>query len=192
MSDLFSRGLMTKTYLAIVSGVPAQTSGTVGGFLERKRVAGQARVVVVDRASGAMPTTEYRVLGTHGRHAALLRLHPHTGRQHQLRVHCKSMLRCPILGDELYAPDTSVYVRQLLSHLAPLPMFLHAAMLEIPHYHNGRSLIIKAPVPSHFKEAAHELGFRPQLADEAALVPSQSSSRTTFSSLLRQPSDPGA
>jgi tRNA pseudouridine32 synthase/23S rRNA pseudouridine746 synthase len=36
--------------------------------------------------------------------AALLALWPHTGRTHQLRMHCAHPdgLGCPILGDELY------------------------------------------------------------------------------------------
>ena len=45
--------------------------------------------------SSTGPTTETRV-----------RLTPHTGRSHQLRVHMLA-LGHPILGDQIYAPETA-------------------------------------------------------------------------------------
>ena len=54
---------------------------------------------VVDHEKGKRAITEYRVLqsGTH----SLLALYPHTGRTHQLRMHCAHPegLGCPIVGD---------------------------------------------------------------------------------------------
>ena len=59
---------------------------------------------VVDPKHGKRAVTEYELVGEdeHGR--TIVRLHPLTGRTHQLRVHCAHPqgLNCPILGDTLY------------------------------------------------------------------------------------------
>jgi tRNA pseudouridine32 synthase/23S rRNA pseudouridine746 synthase len=54
---------------------------------------------VVDYERGKTAITDYRMLGPD-----LVALYPHTGRTHQLRMHCAHPdgLGCPILGDELY------------------------------------------------------------------------------------------
>ena len=58
---------------------------------------------IVDHEHGKQAITEYRILATRQDHT-LLALWPHTGRTHQLRMHCAHHegLGCPILGDELY------------------------------------------------------------------------------------------
>ncbi|MFW2543057.1 RluA family pseudouridine synthase [Primorskyibacter sp. 2E107] len=63
-----------------------------------------------------------------------VRLFPHTGRSHQLRVHMLA-LGHPILGDELYAPETAAsYPR----------MMLHAEELRVNHPENGRGMKFRA------------------------------------------------
>ncbi|MBY6115056.1 RluA family pseudouridine synthase [Mameliella alba] len=66
-----------------------------------------------------------------------VRLFPHTGRSHQLRVHTLS-LGHPILGDPLYAPETAdQYPR----------MMLHAEELRLNHPENGKGMKFRAPAP---------------------------------------------
>ena len=57
----------------------------------------------VDFDAGKPAVTEYWILGTEG-NATRVALFPHTGRTHQLRVHCAHAagLGAPILGDRLY------------------------------------------------------------------------------------------
>ncbi|WP_417206293.1 RluA family pseudouridine synthase [Antarctobacter sp.] len=66
-----------------------------------------------------------------------VRLFPHTGRSHQLRVHTLA-LGHPILGDTLYAPETAdQYPR----------MMLHAEELRVNHPESGKGMKFRAPPP---------------------------------------------
>ena len=66
-----------------------------------------------------------------------VRLFPHTGRSHQLRVHMLA-LGHPILGDTLYAPETAAkYPR----------MMLHAEELRLNHPEGGKGMKFRAPAP---------------------------------------------
>ena len=58
---------------------------------------------MVDPIHGKPALTHYRVIGQHDGHA-FVELSPHTGRTHQLRVHCAHPqgLGNPIVGDRLY------------------------------------------------------------------------------------------
>lgn len=58
---------------------------------------------MVDPIHGKPALTHYRVIGEHDGHA-FVELSPHTGRTHQLRVHCAHPqgLGNPIVGDRLY------------------------------------------------------------------------------------------
>lgn len=58
---------------------------------------------MVDPVHGKPALTHYHVIGEYDGHA-LVELHPHTGRTHQLRVHCAHPqgLGNPIVGDRLY------------------------------------------------------------------------------------------
>lgn len=101
MQEQFTSRSVKKKYLAIVEGVPAKEHGVIDlpllcDPMNRPRQ-------VVDHESGKRAITEYRVLAEQGG-KSLLALWPHTGRTHQLRMHCAHPdgLGCPILGDELY------------------------------------------------------------------------------------------
>ena len=89
---------------------------------------------VVDTEHGKAAVTDYRVL-EHRDGQTLVELTPHTGRTHQLRVHCahQSGLNCPIVGDRLYGKPA----RRLC---------LHAAELAFDHPATGQRLTFSSPV----------------------------------------------
>ena len=67
---------------------------------------------MVDPVHGKEAITDYEILGPDNGHT-LIALYPHTGRTHQLRVHCAHAegLNCPILGDALYGtPAERLYL----------------------------------------------------------------------------------
>lgn len=66
-----------------------------------------------------------------------LRLHPVTGRSHQLRVHMLA-LGHPILGDPFYAPDT---------YGAHPRMMLHAEELRLSHPDGGDGMRFRSKAP---------------------------------------------
>lgn len=82
----------------------------------------------VDKKHGKKAVTFYKVVDADERHTHVW-LYPHTGRTHQLRVHCahRQGLDCPILGDLLYGRGTPAK-----------RMFLHAAEIEFRHPVTGK------------------------------------------------------
>ena len=84
----------------------------------KQRISGGGKAAQTDVVVGARGVLR---VGQHaGREASLLWLFPHTGRRHQLRLHC-SHHQHAIVGDATYAEDKLMY-----------RMFLHAAALELP------------------------------------------------------------
>lgn len=117
----FTEHTVKKKYLAIVEGVPAKEHGIIdlpllSDPMNRPRQ-------IVDFEHGKRAITEYRVLASAQGVSALLALWPHTGRTHQLRMHCahEQGLGCPILGDELYGrkADRLYLQAQAISFLHP-------------------------------------------------------------------------
>jgi len=73
----------------------------------------------VDFEQGKAALTRWQKLRVAGGHT-LVKLLPHTGRSHQLRVHMQAIGH-PILGDEFYAnPDALAAAEQLQLHAAEL------------------------------------------------------------------------
>ena len=103
LQNQFEQHTVKKKYLAVVEGVPVKEHGIIDlpllcDPLNRPRQ-------VVDYEHGKRAITEYRVLRPFRSSLfTLISLWPHTGRTHQLRMHCAHPdgLGCPILGDELY------------------------------------------------------------------------------------------
>ena len=129
----FAGRLIAKRYEAVVDGIPAQREGTVALPLAPD-ISDRPRQHV-DFGHGKPATTFYRVVATANGHA-LVWLYPHTGRTHQLRVHCAhpAGLACPILGDPLYGRGT-----------ATGRMYLHAAQLQFTHPATGKKMEFEAP-----------------------------------------------
>ena len=108
----FEEHSIKKKYLAIVEGMPEKDHGIIDMPLLCDPINRPRQVV--DYEHGKRAITEYRVLRTfkgdsdnlhlHSSLLTLLALWPHTGRTHQLRMHCAHPdgINCPIVGDELY------------------------------------------------------------------------------------------
>ena len=105
LQDQFAARTIKKKYLAVVEGLVEQEHGIIDLPLNSDPLNRPRQIV--DFENGKRAITEYRVQGTaewEGRKVTMLALYPHTGRTHQLRMHCahKQGLGCPIVGDELY------------------------------------------------------------------------------------------
>ena len=75
-----------------------------------------------------------------------MRLLPHTGRTHQLRVHMASV-GCPLTGDWLYGTED----RALIARPA-----LHSYILRFIHPLSGEALEITAPLPQDMRDLLEE------------------------------------
>ncbi len=133
-----------KTYLAFVYGIPKEKKGIIDFDIGRSRKDFRLRSAQ-PKAKGRLreSLTQYEVIGeTKG--YALLKVHPETGRTHQIRVHLKA-IHHPIVGDSLYAPNHPLALG--ISRLG-----LHAYMLNLP-LPSGERIGVIAPIPNDLAPA---------------------------------------
>ena len=131
----FEHRKTTKAYIARVAGILEQDTGLVDLPLAtdwenkpRQRV---------DHENGRPSQTEWTVLEREA-DATRVRLHPLTGRTHQLRVHMKAIGHV-ILGDVFYADPEALAAADRLQ--------LHAAELGFTHPTTGELQVFVAPTP---------------------------------------------
>ena len=132
----FEDRVVEKRYLGVLSGVPADSEGTIELSLSKISSAEKGWRMIAAR-KGKPSITHWRVLHEiDGR--ALLEFRPETGRTHQIRVHCQAGLGMPLLGDPVYGNGKG----------APRTM-LHAAALSVPR--DGKPPVsATAPLPRDF------------------------------------------
>ncbi|EPX79738.1 RluA family pseudouridine synthase [Salipiger mucosus] len=134
LGQQFEARKVKKTYVARVAGRMAERSGTVDlplivDWPNRPRQK-------VDHETGKPAVTDYRVLRAEDDESRV-RLHPRTGRSHQLRVHMLE-LGHPILGDPFYAPETTATHPRLM---------LHAEELRLNHPDGNEGVKFRAKAP---------------------------------------------
>ena len=123
-----------KTYIARVAGRLAPKTGSVDLPLIVDWPNRPLQKVCHETGKPAL--TEYKVTKASDAESRV-RLHPVTGRSHQLRVHMLA-LGHPIIGDPLYAPETAAeYPR----------MMLHAEELRLHHPESGIGVKFRAKAP---------------------------------------------
>ncbi len=128
-----------KEYLAIVSGVPRPSSGTIREPLARDP-ADRRRVVVTE--GGAESETRYDVIDSSDG-LSVVRCELVTGRTHQIRVHLQSR-GWPILGDRAYGVPDGRITRQAL----------HAWRITFPHPVTREPVTLEAPLPEDMLKLA--------------------------------------
>ena len=140
--DLFESRQMEKCYLAIVHGKPREAEWTCRLPLSSNPEAiGSVRV---DERAGKECETFFRALRSKGGYT-LVEAHPHTGRQHQLRVHLDAAGH-GILGDPLYGPSSreAAFTRP--------PLALRSVELAYRDPFTKRRVGIQAPTEAWLKK----------------------------------------
>jgi len=127
----FEKRQVRKTYVARVWGEVAEKKGTVDlplivDWPNRPRQK-------VDHVEGRPAVTDWRVLRREAG-TTRVRLSPHTGRSHQLRVHMREIGH-PILGDPFYADGPARDFSRLM---------LHSESLRIRHPDGGMGMTFSA------------------------------------------------
>jgi RluA family pseudouridine synthase len=143
LGELFANNKVGKTYWAIVEGRPKQDSGTIDKAL--LKVTGRQGWRIVPDPTGQPAVTDYKVRGSDGRRT-WLELTPHTGRTHQIRIHCAE-LGFPVVGDPIYGINAK-----------PIePLMLHARAVSVPI--SDKPVEIAAPPPEHMVAALKACGW---------------------------------
>ena len=153
LGDAFRGREAHKVYWALVVGVPRPEQGTINAALLKQAGLDGYEKMVADAEMGKTAVTDYRVVETAGRAVAWLELMPHTGRTHQLRVHCAG-IRTPIVGDWKYGGGDAI--------LGTVPggdeLKLHARSIDLPHPAGGR-LRVTADLSAGMAETWRFFGF---------------------------------
>ena len=144
LSKAFAERTLEKNYVALVRGRPAAEAGSVEAPIGRHPV---HRTRMAVRPEGRPALTDWAVEARWPSGFARLRLRLHTGRTHQIRVHC-AHLGWPLAGDPTYGfkPHEADPVR------FPRVM-LHAARLRLAHPVTGVPMELEAPLPDDFSAA---------------------------------------
>jgi 23S rRNA pseudouridine955/2504/2580 synthase len=146
LSEAFAERLVSKTYLAVVTGSPLAEGETEFSMPLARHIARPGlelmRAARPGDQNSQAAVTRWRVLASNGQ-THLLSVEPQTGRMHQIRVHLSIEGR-PILGDPYYGGASTLKGE-------PVPrLMLHAASLDLPHPTAGGRIVLNAPVPADF------------------------------------------
>lgn len=139
LAKSMEKGLIEKSYLAIIHGKLKEKEGTIDRPIGRPTNETIKRAVLED---GQRSITHYKVLEEFS-DSELVQLILETGRTHQIRVHL-SYEGHPIYGESLYSEfnDGDLINRQAL----------HAYRLKLPHPRSGEVLEFQCEMPEDMKE----------------------------------------
>lgn len=135
LGELFANRQVTKSYVALVNGVPEPPEGDIDLPLIADWPNRPRQRVDIDHGKPAHTGYETIETAPDGS-CSRVTLFPTTGRSHQLRVHMMAIGH-PLLGDQLYS-DTGTHASRLM---------LHAWRLSFRHPRSGETLRLHSPVP---------------------------------------------
>jgi 23S rRNA pseudouridine1911/1915/1917 synthase len=159
----FQHRRVEKSYLAIVSGVPEVDEIALDAPMRLAQ--SESKCVMEIHSEGLPSLTDVRVLAR-GRDAALVEARPHTGRQHQIRVHLLHWGH-PIIGDKLYVGGEQFFMDALDGLYDEERIFeivghdrqaLHAHTVRFRHPGTGDFMMLSAPLPPDLVELAERHG----------------------------------
>ena len=133
----FEAGVVEKTYLAVLEGIPSESQGVIDMALGKTSSAQEGWRIIPD-PKGKRAVTHWQILAEAGGRC-LVEFKPETGRTHQLRVHAASGLGIPIAGDPVYGTGRG-------------PMLLHASKLTLARGDKA-PINALAPLPETFLKA---------------------------------------
>ncbi len=154
LAKQFAKHSIDRRYLAIVSGVPRTSGGTVDAPLARSS-ANRKKIAVVEDGRGKRAVTHWKRLDVL-REAALVECRLETGRTHQVRVHMASIGH-PLLGDATYG-GSGITHRKILQELDFHRQALHAAGLGFIHPVTKHRLSFESGMPADMQELFSALG----------------------------------
>jgi len=154
LAKQFAAHSIDRRYLAIVSGIPQATHGSVDAPLARSAV-NRKKIAIVEGKRGKRAVTHWKRLELL-RDTALVECRLETGRTHQVRVHMASIGH-PLVGDPVYG-RSGKSIGKLLKQLAFQRQALHAAELGFTHPVTKHRLSFSSAMPPDMQELFNALG----------------------------------
>ena len=162
MSQLFEDRSIEKIYLGLVHGTPDPSADSIQEPIAEHPAKNGSMII---HHKGKAAHTDYEVVENFGKFS-LVSFNIHTGRTHQIRVHCK-FIGHPIACDPLYGDGKPVLLssfkkkfklskneeeeKPILARLA-----LHAHKISFTDLH-GEQLTIEAPLPKDMRALIAQL-----------------------------------
>jgi tRNA pseudouridine32 synthase/23S rRNA pseudouridine746 synthase len=131
----FRQRQVNKEYIAVVQGVIKKNQGKIEAPLKVDWANRPKQKICWQHGKESL--TEWQVL-RNDTHQTRLKLTPHSGRTHQLRLHMSSISH-PIIGDSLYNPSSQTQYNQRL--------LLHSKTLTFTHPISLIKMRLEAPCP---------------------------------------------
>ncbi|NQT89264.1 RluA family pseudouridine synthase [bacterium] len=160
LSACFEDRRVRKIYWAVVRGQVAQDEGEVDRPLAQHN---RGRMRLRDRR-GKPSQSSYRVLERYRSHT-FVEVRPHTGRQHQVRLHM-SAIGHPLAVDRLYGGAEALYLSEIKPGYRPKAkqperpiidrLTLHAQRVEVD-LPDGSPLVVEAPLPKDLERLFRSL-----------------------------------
>lgn len=147
LKQQFKKRAVTKIYTALVHGILTESYGEINLPISRS-LRDRSKMAAHTDGSGKSAYTEYSVIQQF-QHYALLSLQIHTGRTHQIRVHCNAIGH-PIVGDNVYKP------KNLKSRILLNRLFLHAEKLEFKDM-DDNLVSYAEPIPKQLQAIVDDL-----------------------------------
>lgn len=156
MADLFSNREVHKEYVGVCVGREPEAEGKMDGAIGRRK---NDPIRFCITPSGKSALTEYKLICFKDG-ISLLNFRLHTGRTHQIRVHC-NYAGFPIVEDDLYGGERKrVQNMQPLARIFAYKVFkaferqaLHARRLKFIHPFTNTLIDLVAPFPEDFNKA---------------------------------------
>ena len=152
LNTQFDNRLISKSYNAIVHGVPEWEEKTIDSYL---KVNGDRKHRTVVHPEGKKAVTNARIESTFSG-LSYLAVKPQTGYTHQIRAHLASV-GYPILGDALYTPIAErihpINIANKTQDVDSARLYLHARSITFIHPSNRDTMTFTAPFDNHFLTA---------------------------------------
>ncbi|MFP4481754.1 MAG: pseudouridine synthase [Thermovirgaceae bacterium] len=164
LSESFRENAVRKTYIAVVRGwvdemgkIDSPLGKPSDGNIEepgfRQGTPKDALTEYIRLATAEVP---YAVSKHPTSRYSLVRIHPLTGRRHQIRRHLRRISH-PVIGDVEYGDGR--HNRFFRSHFRVRRLLLHACRITIPHPRKGTPFTVTDPPGPDFLTACGELGW---------------------------------
>jgi 23S rRNA pseudouridine1911/1915/1917 synthase len=156
LCDQFIERTIKKTYFALVVGTPSPLCGTIcvpiGKILEPNILGGEnSRFFAANLPNAKYSETAYETIKTIDGHS-LVKLHPKTGRTHQLRIHL-SYIGTPIVADHAYGFSPKEYFDFCNEkNMMPIESDRHLLHCREMEFSQGKkTILVRSPFPKEFQ-----------------------------------------